>query len=375
MTVDNADVLLDASLNGIGLVQVKDFAIPPPFAKDHRAATGVRRGRSGNRSEYALDAAITLFYTGPNRHTARGSKMKSTELSLFLAESYGLQFLTPPQVSPLSDGHFRYLKTPAATFSQFDAFSDALAPCRDTPFSNKVVFKLVTRGDIRIENRFGKLSLPHGSLSLMPWNPQFEETFTAPTSLYVIGCDRALCQRIMPLAQQHGGYSTQLATDDFAWLTQLIDHYVSQSQQLSPALASIGSQMIISTLGEVLLNSEKVTRTKKVSKMHNIVAIKDYISLNLQAQDLGPEMIAAHMRLSVNYMNRILAEEGLSLMKLVWQLRLEEARCLLTRPLTCGMQMAEIAWQCGFSSQSHFSQAFRRHFGISPTEMRAARPH
>lgn len=158
----------------------------------------------------------------------------------------------------------------------------------------------------------------------------------------------------MPLAQQHGGYSTQLATEDFAWLTQLIDQYVSQSQQLSPALATIGSQMIIATLGEVLLSSEKVSSAKKVSKMHNIVAIKDYIALNLQVQDLSPEMIADHMRLSVNYMNRILAEEGLSLMKLVWQLRLEEARCLLTRPLTSSMQMAEIAWQCGFSSQSHF---------------------
>ncbi|WP_241578447.1 helix-turn-helix domain-containing protein [Rosenbergiella nectarea] len=36
---------------------------------------------------------------------------------------------------------------------------------------------------------------------------------------------------------------------------------------------------------------------------------------------------------------------------------------------------SRFAWQCGFSSQSHFSQAFRRYFGMTPKETRAQRPH
>ncbi|QGX91482.1 aldehyde dehydrogenase family protein [Tatumella sp. TA1] len=52
---------------------------------------------------------------------------------------------------------------------------------------------------------------------------------------------------------------------------------------------------------------------------------------------------ADHTRLSINYMNRLLAEEGLSLMKLVWQLRLEESRRLLQKPLDNRLQLAEIA--------------------------------
>ncbi|MBT0720853.1 helix-turn-helix transcriptional regulator [Rosenbergiella collisarenosi] len=300
--------------------------------------------------------------------------MKSKDLATFLAQSYGLQFLQPATTAPAQDD-ICAIRTPQGTFSRFDGFSDALTSDRQTPLPDQVIFKLVTQGQIHIANRYGEISLPNGSLSLMPWHSQFEEVFTTPTSLYVIGCDRRLAERVIPMTRQYGGYATQLEPDDFNYLTSLIDHHVARAETVSPMIASIGSQMIISALSDVLLNSETITRTKKASKLRNILAIKDFISEHLQDSTLSTQNIADHTRLSINYMNRLLAEEGLSLMKLVWQLRLEESRRLLQKPLANRLQLAEIAWQCGFSSQSHFSQAFRRHYGMTPKEMRAQSPH
>lgn len=301
--------------------------------------------------------------------------MKSKDLAKFLAESYGLQFLKPSNVTLSEENEFCTIQTPSAIFSRFNGFKDTLTAYSQQGTSDQVIFKLVTEGEIHIANRFGEISLPHGSLSLMPWHSQFEEVFTRPTSLYVIGCDRKLAEQVLPMTRQNGGYSTQLCAEDFHYLSTMIDHYVAQATQVTPMMATVGSRMIITSLGEVLLNSETLTRGRKASKVRNIMAIKSYISQHLHESQLTAQEIADHTHLSVNYMNRLLAEEGLSLMKLVWQLRLEESRRLLEKPLANTLQLAEIAWQCGFSSQSHFSQAFRRYFGMTPKEMRAQRPH
>ena len=45
---------------------------------------------------------------------------------------------------------------------------------------------------------------------------------------------------------------------------------------------------------------------------------------------------------------------------------------LLQTPAMQHLQLAEIAWQCGFRSQSHFCQAFKKRFGATPKAVRAA---
>ncbi|WP_438028670.1 helix-turn-helix domain-containing protein [Sorangium sp. So ce233] len=50
--------------------------------------------------------------------------------------------------------------------------------------------------------------------------------------------------------------------------------------------------------------------------------------------------------------------------------RIERAKALMLRP---GLSLAEIAVQCGFSDQSHFTRAFRRIVGVTPSSWRRDR--
>lgn len=52
------------------------------------------------------------------------------------------------------------------------------------------------------------------------------------------------------------------------------------------------------------------------------------------------------------------------------QQRLERARALL---LSTPMQVSEVAFQCGFENLSHFSRAFKEHFGHAPARLRDAK--
>jgi AraC family transcriptional regulator len=68
-----------------------------------------------------------------------------------------------------------------------------------------------------------------------------------------------------------------------------------------------------------------------------------------------------------HFLRTFRASTGLSPYQYILRLRLERARQLMNkRPLT----LLDIALESGFTSNAHLSNAFRQHFGISPTHYR-----
>jgi AraC-like DNA-binding protein len=48
------------------------------------------------------------------------------------------------------------------------------------------------------------------------------------------------------------------------------------------------------------------------------------------------------------------------------------AHRLLTDPRRAGQKISTIAFDVGFGDLSYFNRAFRRHYGVAPSELRAA---
>lgn len=61
---------------------------------------------------------------------------------------------------------------------------------------------------------------------------------------------------------------------------------------------------------------------------------------------------------------------GISPHRYVLETRLEHARGLVLKGKG---SMTDVAFSCGFASLSHFSGAFKKRWGASPTEMRSRR--
>lgn len=97
--------------------------------------------------------------------------------------------------------------------------------------------------------------------------------------------------------------------------------------------------------------------------------IIETIGKNLDNPDLNVEMLCGQVGLSRAHLNRKMKEIfGLSPSDYIRNMRLRRACQLLESP---DIDISQIAYSVGFSSQPHFSTAFRRFTGVTPTEYRA----
>ena len=84
--------------------------------------------------------------------------------------------------------------------------------------------------------------------------------------------------------------------------------------------------------------------------------------------------VAARHRVSPRYVRMLFESEGTSFTEFIRAERLERALARLLDPRFDHFRISEIAYEVGFNDLSYFNRAFRRRFGRSPGEARAARP-
>jgi AraC-like DNA-binding protein len=101
-------------------------------------------------------------------------------------------------------------------------------------------------------------------------------------------------------------------------------------------------------------------------------AIKDDIATSLDQPDLSAATIAARHRIKPRSIQRLFESEGTTFTEYVMAQRLVRAHRLLTDPLRANQKIIAISLDVGFSNLSYFNRAFRRRYGITPSELRAA---
>jgi AraC-like DNA-binding protein len=100
-------------------------------------------------------------------------------------------------------------------------------------------------------------------------------------------------------------------------------------------------------------------------------AIKSDVERNLVRRDLSIEAICARHGITPRYMRMLFAGEQMTFSDFVTGRRLALALGRLRNPDRAGHTIGAIAYECGFGDLSYFNRAFRRHFGMTPSEARA----
>lgn len=101
--------------------------------------------------------------------------------------------------------------------------------------------------------------------------------------------------------------------------------------------------------------------------------LKAYIDAHATSPDLTPQALCARFGISRANLYRLFAPVG-GVAGYVRDRRLRRAETLLRDPANQRRTIADIAYDCGFASEAHFSRTFRQTFGAMPREVRAHGP-
>lgn len=96
-------------------------------------------------------------------------------------------------------------------------------------------------------------------------------------------------------------------------------------------------------------------------------SVRAVIQMSVLEQVPGLDSVATEFGIGLRTLQRRLDDEGTSFRKIVEEATMEQAVELLREPDIC---ITRIATALGYSSPSHFSRAFRRRIGASPTAYR-----
>jgi AraC-like DNA-binding protein len=103
-----------------------------------------------------------------------------------------------------------------------------------------------------------------------------------------------------------------------------------------------------------------------------LVKVLQAIEANISDMGLSAATVAAQLGVTPRYVHLLLEETGRTFSRYVLEKRLVRAVELLRDPRRYDRKIAAIALDVGFANLSHFNRAFRRHFGDTPSGVRAS---
>jgi AraC-like DNA-binding protein len=105
----------------------------------------------------------------------------------------------------------------------------------------------------------------------------------------------------------------------------------------------------------------------RAARLH---AIKGDIEAHLTSGELSPSAVARRQQISDSYIRKLFESEGTSFSQFVLGRRLDRARRMLTDVRWVDRSIASIAFDAGFGDLSYFNRAFKRHYGVTPSDVR-----
>lgn len=101
-----------------------------------------------------------------------------------------------------------------------------------------------------------------------------------------------------------------------------------------------------------------------------LAAIRTDIRENLGQEPVTPSATAKRLKINLRVLQELLAAHRASYGELLTEVRMKRASALLRTASAQELPVQEIALSLGFYDTPHFSNAFRRHFGVSPRQYR-----
>jgi AraC-like DNA-binding protein len=142
------------------------------------------------------------------------------------------------------------------------------------------------------------------------------------------------------------------------------------SPELKAATAAHVQDLVVLALGATG-DATHIARGRGV-RVARLRALKAYILANLTRRDMSIETVARRHGISPRYIRTLFDGDQTTFTDFVLNQRLVRAHRCLVDPRFAGHMISTIAFESGFGDLSYFNHVFRRRYGATPSDIRAA---
>lgn len=231
---------------------------------------------------------------------------------------------------------------------------------------------LMLSGKQRMQQDNRQVEIQAGDFAIYDGARPHRLDFDQEWSELVLSIPRPTLNRLVP--SMHNLTSRKLASDSSSGevLRNFLRSVAINLPGLSDKELAALSFHALNIIGSTLTLDQQLDESSIGAREMALLRAKMLIDANLGDPCLDATRIARRLGLSARYLNRLFNSEQTSLMRYVWNLRLDRCRDELVRLGPGSHRVLDIALRWGFSDMSHFSRAFKLRFGMSPRDCRAA---
>lgn len=237
--------------------------------------------------------------------------------------------------------------------------------------STSFVFVLVKRGTLAIEQFGRQHDLDPGKYALLYSGEPYQYAHDKPTDVLCLNMPAELFsswlfdpKRVCGIPRSGESGLAKLSFDFIRSAASEADRISEEAGHRCGTQVSQLLEMLFEAEGADMIVGSSAVRTALFRRAN------DVIHSRIDEVDLSPQSIADALGISVRYLHRIFQDAETTVGEVVRQRRLSSCQERLADPRWGHISLKQIGASAGFSSQAHFTHAFRRRYGLSPSEYR-----
>jgi len=227
-----------------------------------------------------------------------------------------------------------------------------------------------TAGAFALSQYGREVTLDRDTVALHSTMDELEFVHTQPSSAFILTIPAQRLKQRLAIPEEFCARPLLRDGPATCVLFACLNSVVDQFHRFDDAMRDSFAERLIDLLATAI-EGELVTKASASSvRAHHLRHVKTYLFANLYRTDLSARTVATALGLSVRYIHDLFRDEPVTIGAFLRQQRLMLVRDALAGPRFSALTIAEIAYQHGFQSHSHFTTCFKEQFGCSPKQWR-----